>query len=347
MNDSLNSIRITNVVAKAATDITDYLLPKVICFDKEERFYKKLCKEMSWTEKIESVDDLESEPNGEIVIIYGNDNTIVDWMKAIDRKGRAIIFCQTNDTGNRSAPSINSFGIRLIEPSVDDVLFHVKCLLILQESMFYYDTDYPICSLNNSYRAKVKNLVSAISQKESTIVCIEDLNASPVWYHFLFDSIPNRLRPFFINESYNDDEIGLVNFISTNNENTLDNINELNFYIVFTSLKPDKIKTNYGYQNVIEMDPLENRVDDMLVQFYLASIYGSFNMSNVPYYTGDIENTSFKELKSLINDHKKVSFSIPIALKTFMDGHNRLSLATILLELENMIFSQLKVRAQH
>lgn len=343
--DFSNSTNISHVIAKTANQVVDYLMPPIFCLDPAGDFARGLKKEFSWLETLESIEDVSNVPVGEILILKGGKDVLSRWVRVADKPNRTLIVIQEESFSNDKWDVTHSMSVRLIAPSTEKVLFHIKALLVCQDSMFFYDSEHPIYSLTEEFRSGLVDLAAGIYERQTIIAAVPDIDSSTSWYRFLFDDIPTRVKPVPITEAGMEPSAGSYLFIGSNDIELVKAYRADYQIILFTS-EPAAFAEVLEDAVTLDLSPPADSKSDLFIKYYLASISCSFHLGFVPYYTDFGKGLTLVELKKAILESSDNDNSVPDALSGFIASSNRLSLPNILSDLELTILKTLKAKTK-
>ncbi len=333
-----SKFNINKMISESADDITNYLLPKLYCLDSDGEFFSKIKKEASWIENINDADDIHSVSEDEVVIIYGSERFADEHLVKLDKSGRAIILCINETSVSHTERCNHAVSIRLITPSIEEVIFHLQAMLIVQRSMLHFSINHPLFTLSDEFNASLNDIAQSFYEKHPIVIHLNDLSTSGSWYHYLFDGLPARLKPEHILNT-NEQKTGNSQYcISTNDVEFRDNHSN---FVLFTQ-ESKLVQNLFGSTTQINLSEWNANQEDHFIRSYLASAQASFDTLKVIYHNDTTLTKSYSSLVTEILDGKNVSFEPPKQLKEFIEKKNRLSLTNIILEIEYCVLNNLK-----
>lgn len=325
------------LIEKTALSVVDQLMPRVVCYECSGSFSKKLLRELTWLEVMASSQELVDLEYGVIRVIVGTAKEVLSEAQK-NRISGLCIFCIVDDENLEIQAYSNSLAVKLANPTVEDVLFHVKAMLLVSESLQYYDRKYPIYGQN---KQTILQLIDHIYKRETVCVIVDSLASADVWYDFLFEGLPVRLKP---KKGMSRPSNRPQDYSFITSESVIDLILSDSNCLLFTASYTEQLAVPIIDLRQHSLDPFNE-----CIKHYLAAILASLSLPDISYYWGNHKELTFKDLsETLLNDasSRNVRAKTPKELNDFFELNNTLSLPNIIEEFEYQVLSRLKERTE-
>jgi len=338
---TIKIMTVENFINQTVESIVKLLMPTIYFVSDSDALFKKLKKDVSWLIRCNSINEIINIDDTPIIILHG-DASFITKQLTMTNQNQAIIICQTGPHSNSSVNKISSLSVRLTSPSVEEILFHIKALSIINEAIIYSDGESHIISLNQEVRSNIGDLIDHIHAGESIIVKLNRNESPKTWYKFLFQSLPKRIRPIIYKPDV-DTELSndMLNVIFNHNDIDLSAINTQVKFICLTHEAPN----NLNGIRMIDFTERKNDEKDFILRSYLNSVYSSHHLPSMAYFANIDPNLKINQsslMGAVESSGNNISYEKPDYLLEFINNTNAVSLPTLLSDIEFRVLTRLK-----
>ncbi|MGJ8530083.1 hypothetical protein [Maritalea sp.] len=116
----------------------------------------------------------------------------------------AYIFCLDEDQALESVQLQflkTRMSVRLIKPDAEQLIWHMKSLLLLQDVAYANGSEFfpSMLSVDADFRAAITKLILSVVELQSCVVRVDSLEMQRDLQSFLFDMLPSVIRPYTFN----------------------------------------------------------------------------------------------------------------------------------------------------
>ncbi len=262
--------------------------------------------------------------------------------------------------GNKVFQNLNA--VTLVNPDEEIFLWNVRALLLINELSYTNgkSTFIDLLSLNATHRAAKSQFINAVISRDSCIVTVPSDRYREALLKFLFDTAPNRSKPIYVDASRaqsdlfekdrynivfaeNDDELTALSAVI---DGTDDDIPILIFITYSCS------RQMYSKRKMIPIS-LEDSLDEVGVHLiaYWCVGFVSHGTGKMVFYSKECIEDIYSNCKGDPAEYRRViltntpSHEMPDStIEEILDSYQRLSLDSILSELERRILLRMKER---
>jgi len=260
----------------------------------------------------------------------------------------------------------NRISLVLIKPSIEEVIWHIRSLLILQDIAYVNGSNcyVPFLSIDTRFRNSMSTLVAASIDLDSCMVCVGTASLQKRLVDFVFSLHPSVIRPY----EFDCTNIDVVDLPDERTSLTLpycETNTELQSLCVLLaeamSTKPviaivvcgDSEQVDvYTSFPVLDLPSLHTRPIDAKLIAYWCSAFGAHNYDSPMFYTNNqIEDSIVKAegdpdafLDSLIGKDPD-SVSIELDFSELIDQYDRLAIDDIFAIAEQRVMRNLRERS--
>ena len=204
----------------------------------------------------------------------------------------------------------NRISVTLIKPTTDELYWHCRAILILQDVSYTNHKQYypPLISVDLEFRKSLGDLIFCSIQQKSCLITTDSEQLSDALINFMLSSLPEILEPFEVSLNNLESESLPLNkllFLRTecDTKKELDSLvsayeacqdNRNKNIIAFVTIKRSLIRHTKSVSSYTHFSNLKKRTIDALLIAYWASSFKSSNYLIPRYYSRAQINRTLK-----------------------------------------------------
>lgn len=257
--------------------------------------------------------------------------------------------------------------VTLFNPELDELIWHVKALLVLQDVSFSneHSAFATLLSIDPDYRRAICSVIASVFDGRSCLVSVSSEPVRETLIDFLFGSLPKNVSPLRIKgstvaiDALPTDRLSLVDDASLS-------LSDLKAFFNATEAQASQpqlmaITVGHSVSSIsdtldalcIDLPDLQHRLLDTHLLSYWCSTFKSHTDRQVKYYADSVIKKMLKksgfsanEFADLLLDEKCTEKTTIDILTQLVDTYDRLSIDDIMSEAERHVMIKLRMQCE-